>query len=158
MPHRRAGTLVVLGGIFLLFHASAALTQGNDRVEFPQDYQRGIHYTTVERGGIREELFANREAIMAAKQGIPLPSGSVITMEDYRDGRLFRYIVMEKRSGWGERYPETLRNGDWEFQSFQPDRTVNRHESVSRCMSCHKAQSTHDFLFTLDQMKSVKLD
>jgi hypothetical protein len=35
----------------------------------------------------------------------PMPSGTVITMEDYRDGKLFRYVVMEKSAGWGPDYP-----------------------------------------------------
>jgi hypothetical protein len=34
-----------------------------------------------------------------------MPSGTVITMEDYRDGKLFRYVVMEKSAGWGPDYP-----------------------------------------------------
>ncbi|CCH07579.1 cytochrome P460 family protein [Achromobacter xylosoxidans] len=137
--------------------ATVAWAQGNDRVAFPANYKDGLHYTTVERGNIREEIYANREVIEAAKKGQPLPSGSVITMEDYRDGRLFRYIVMEKRTGWGERYAEDVRNGDWEFQSFQPDHTVNRSENVTRCMGCHKAQDKNDFVFTLDRIRSAKV-
>lgn len=137
--------------------ATFAWAQGNDRVAFPANYKDGVHYTTVERGNIREEIYANREAIEAAKKGQPLPSGTVITMEDYRGGRLFRTIVMEKRTGWGERYAQDVRNGDWEFQSFQPDRTVNRSENVTRCMGCHKAQDKNDFVFTLDRMRSAKV-
>ncbi|OMG92581.1 hypothetical protein BIZ92_07845 [Achromobacter xylosoxidans] len=132
-----------------------ALAQGNDRVDFPANYRQGVHYATVERGGIREEIFTSRNAISAAKSGKPLPSGTVITMEDYREGKLFRYIVMEKRIGWGERYPEATRNGDWEFQAFHPDRTVNRSENVSRCMGCHKGQASRDYVFTLDRIKSA---
>jgi hypothetical protein len=137
--------------------ASVTFAQGNDRVAFPASYKDGIHYATVERGNIREELFANRAAIEAAKKGLPLPSGSVITMEDYRDGRLFRYVVMEKRDGWGQRHGEDVRNGDWEFQSFGPDRSVNRSENVTRCMSCHKAQGGNDHVFTLDRMRGARL-
>lgn len=137
--------------------ATFAWAQGNDRVAFPENYKSGVHYATVERGNIREEIYANREAIEAAKKGQPLPSGTVITMEDYRDGRLFRYIVMEKRQGWGERYAQDIRNGDWEFQSFQPDRTVNRSENVTRCMGCHKAQDKNDFVFTRDRIRSAKV-
>ncbi|MFY4257940.1 cytochrome P460 family protein [Achromobacter xylosoxidans] len=135
----------------------AALARGNDRVEFPANYRQGVHYATVERGGIREEIFTSQDAISAAKSGKPLPSGTVITMEDYREGKLFRYIVMEKRSGWGERYPESTRNGDWEFQAFHPDRTVNRSENVSRCMGCHKGQAGRDYVFTLDRIKSASV-
>lgn len=137
--------------------ATFAWAQGNNRVAFPANYKGGVHYATVERGNIREEIYANREAVEAAKKGQPLPSGAVITMEDYRDGRLFRYIVMEKRDGWGERYDQDIRNGDWEFQSFQPDRTVNRSENVTRCMGCHKSQNKNDYIFTLDRMRNATL-
>lgn len=141
----------------LVATVTLAWAQGNDRVAFPANYKDGVHYTTVERGNIREDIYASREAVEAAKKGQPLPSGTVITMEDYRDGRLFRTIVMEKRAGWGERYAQDVRNGDWEFQSFQPDRTVNRSENVTRCMGCHKAQDKNDFVFTLDRMRSAKV-
>ena len=45
----------------------------NDRVQFPENYKDGVHYATVNRGGIREEIFANLEAITAAKAGQPTP-------------------------------------------------------------------------------------
>ena len=61
---------------------------------------------------IGEELFTSREAIDAVKNGRPIPSGTVITMEDYRSGKLFRYVVMEKRTGWGAQYPPDIRDGD----------------------------------------------
>ncbi|WP_144084628.1 hypothetical protein [Advenella mimigardefordensis] len=63
-------------------------------------------------------------------------------MEDYRNGELFRYVVMEKRDGWGDRYEESIRNGDWEFQSFRPDRSINRSVNVARCMGRHKNKAT----------------
>lgn len=132
---------------------SSVWANDSDRVAFPQNYKSGVHYTTVERGNIREEIYASAGAIAAAKQGLPLPSGTVITMEDYRDGHLYRYVVMEKRDGWGQRHSEESRNGDWEFQSFQPDLTVNRSENVVRCMACHKGQEKNDFVFTLSRMR-----
>jgi 4-oxalocrotonate tautomerase family enzyme len=114
--------IAVVGGV--AWQAQA----GRELVKFPENYASGVHYDTVNRGNIREEIFATRPAIEAVKNGRPIPSGSVITMEDYRDGKLFRYIVMEKRTGWGAEYPENLRNGEWEYQSFNPDRTVNEGE------------------------------
>ena len=90
------------------------------------------------------------------KSGQPIPSGTVLTMEDYRDGKLFRYIVMEKRTGWGAEYPPTLRNGEWEFQAFNADRTVNDSENVTRCFSCHKSQESHDFVYTVAEMRNAK--
>ena len=73
-------------------------------------------------------------------------------MEDYRDGKLFRYIVMEKRGGWGAEYPSEIRNGEWEFQAFNADKSINESENGTRCFSCHKAQAQNDFVFTRDRM------
>ena len=109
----------------------------------------------MKRGNIREELFTSRAAIDAVKKGQPLPSGTVITMEDYRDGKLFRYIVMEKRSGWGAEYPPERRNGEWEFQAFNANKSVNGSENLDRCFACHKGQTQNDFVFTLDRMKTA---
>ena len=114
-----------------------------------------MHYTTVHRGNIREEIFASREAIEAVKQGRPIPSGTVVTLVDYRDGTLHRYVVMEKRTGWGTEYPSDLRNGEWEYQAFNADKTVNRNENLERCFSCHKGQAANDFVFTLNDMKGA---
>ncbi len=127
-----------------------------DRVTFPENYADGVHYTTIHRDGIREELFANREAVEAVKRGLSIPSGTVIVLVDYRDGQLYRYVVMEKRTGWGAEYPAELRNGEWEYQAFHADKSVNRSENLERCFSCHKSQEANDYVFTLDAMKAVE--
>ena len=72
-----------------------------------------MHYATVQRGNITEELFTSSAAIDAVKNGQPIPSGTVIAMEDYRDGKLFRYVVMEKRTSWDADDPPEKRNGEW---------------------------------------------
>jgi hypothetical protein len=87
---------------------------GGDKVKFPENHADGVHYATVNRGNIREELFTSREAINAVKNGKAIPGGTVITLVDYRDGKLFRYVVMEKRTGWGADHPPEKRNGEWE--------------------------------------------
>lgn len=122
---------------------------GSDLVAFPSNYAEGVHYATVHRGNIREELFTSRAAIKAAKNGQPLPSGTIITMEDHRDGTLFRYVVMEKRAGWGVEYPPEKRIGEWEFQAFNADRSVKHSETIERCFACHKSQASQDFVFTI---------
>jgi hypothetical protein len=96
----------------------------SDVVQSPENYGEGVHYATVERGNIREEIFTSREAIDAVKNGQPIPSGTVITLVDYKDGELFRYVVMEKRTGWGTQYPPEIRTGEWGFQAFHADRSV----------------------------------
>src|SRR5687767_7216990 len=94
---------------------------GGDLVKFPENFAEGVLYATVERGNLKEEIFTSRVAIDAVKNGQPIPSGTVITLVDYRDGKLFRFVVMEKRTGWGAEYPPEKRNGEWEFQAFNAD-------------------------------------
>lgn len=131
---------------------------GGELVRFPESFAEGVLYATVERSNIKEDIFTSREAIEAAKAGRPLPGGTVITLVDYRDGKLFRYVVMEKRTGWGTTYPTDKRNGEWEYQAFDADKSVNRNESLDRCFSCHKPQAAKDFVHTYDRMKAVRLD
>jgi hypothetical protein len=126
-----------------------------DLVKCPENFESGVRYATVERGNIKEDIFTSREAVEAVKRGEPLPSGTVITLVDYRDGKLFRYVVMEKRSGWGAQYLEGKQNGEWEYQAFNADKSVNRSENLDRCFSCHKSQASNDFVFTLDRMKTT---
>ena len=66
---------------------------GGELVKFPKDYAESVLYATVERDKIKEEIFISRAAIDAVKNGQPIPSGTVITLVDYRDGKLFRYVV-----------------------------------------------------------------
>jgi len=128
---------------------------GSELVTFPKKHAEGVHYATIERGNLKEEIFTNRATIDAVKAGQPMPSGTVITLVDYRDGKLFRYVVMEKRAGWGADYPPAKRNGEWEFQAFDADKSVNANENLDRCFSCHKGQAQNDFVFTFDRMKNV---
>jgi hypothetical protein len=151
LPRALPAALVACAAVAAAWQAWA----GGELVKFPEDYALGVHYATVNRGNIREELFTSREAIEAAKKGEPFPSGAVITMEDYRDGRLYRYVVMEKRTGWGSEYPPDQRNGEWEFQSFAADRTVNGSENLARCFSCHTSRARQDFVWTTEQMRSA---
>ncbi len=70
---------------------------GGELVHFPHDYADGVLYTTEHRGNIKEDIYVNREGYDAVNSGQPLPSGTVITLVDYRDNELYRYVVMEKR-------------------------------------------------------------
>jgi hypothetical protein len=143
-------------GLAVILSIAWSALAGGELVVFPERYKEGVYYATVKRGNITEELFTSRAAIDAVKKSQPIPSGTVITMEDHRDGQLFRYVVMEKRTGWGAEYPPGKRNGEWEFQAFNADKSVNRSENLDRCFTCHKGQAKQDFVFTFDRMKSAK--
>ena len=120
----------------------------SDPVALPQNYQAGIHFSTYKRGGITEELFTSTEAIDAAKAGTPFPEGTVITMEDFRAGALYRILVMEKRAEW----ESTSLSGGWRFGVYQPDGTANLSEDLKSCESCHASAADRDYVFRHDDM------
>ena len=155
------------------FAATPALAQtaykpGPENVAFPSDYQRTfIRYATVDKPDrkIVRYLYANPAALTAAKDK-PLPDRTIIVMEDHAarlgaDGTPLidqqgRYIadpavsgvlVQEKRAGWGVGYPDTIRNGEWEYARFNPD--GSRHTgAVQACFECHlKTRPAQDFAF-----------
>jgi len=144
--------------LFIALTLSLATPSWAERglVKFPENYAAGIRYAVVNRGDIREEIYTSEAAVNAVRNDKPIPGGTVITLVDYRGGRLHRYVVMEKRSGWGADYPPELRNGEWEFEAFNADRTVNTNDDVSRCFACHKAQGQRDYVFTLERMKDAR--
>ena len=127
-------------------------------IQFPEDYEEGELYTTVTRGSAFEELFTSRETIEAVQNGDPVPSGSVMTLKIYDDEELDRIFVMEKRDDWDpERLPEQ-QSGEWAYQSFAPDGSVNEQENIGRCISCHASQESDDFLYKLEELKTFNLE
>jgi len=150
---------------------------GGDKVAFPETYASGVMYTTVDRADNKQfrELYTSRDAVEAAKQGKPLPSGTVITLVQYAakldaqgnpekdangrfiKGNLVAYTVMEKRTGWGTEYPDNVRNGEWEYQAFKTDKTPNTAANLTACFNCHKPlDPAKDFVFSYDKLKDAK--
>ena len=148
---------------------------GGEKVAFPENYAKGVLYTTVDRADnkqYRELYISPPEAIAAAKKGEPLPSGTVLTLVQFAaklddqgnpvkdaNGRfikdkLLAYTVMEKRTGWGAEYPEHIRNGEWEYQAFRADKSVNTAAKLENCFTCHKPLGAKvDYVFSYDKMK-----
>ena len=155
---------------------TVAVRAGGDKVSFPADYAKGVLYTTVDRPDNKQyrELYAPQAAIDAVKAGKPIPSGTVLTMVNYKaklgadgnpekdaDGKFIKdklvaYAVMQKGAGWGAEYPDDMRNGEWEYQVFTPDKNVNDKANLKACFGCHKPKASADYLFTLEQLKAAK--
>ena len=169
-----------LGVTAIVFLAASGLSlarapNSGDKVVFPENFAKGVMYTTVDRPDIKQyrELFANQEAIAALKEGKPLPSGSVLTLVQYKaqldadgnpkkdgNGRFIKgdvagYAVMEKRTGWGTEHPPELRNGEWEYQAFTVEKAVNEKAALDKCFACHKPHEKQDYLFSLEAMKAA---
>ena len=171
-------TFAIAAAAGMLASATVAIQvrAGGDKVVFPDSHAKGVMYTTVDRADNKQyrELFVSPEAVAAAKEGKPLPSGTVITLVQYKakldaqgnpdkdangrfiKGDLLAYTVMEKRTGWGTEYPENIRNGEWEYQAFTADGKVNEKANLIGCFNCHKPlPSGQDFVFSYDKMKSA---
>jgi hypothetical protein len=150
---RVAASILAFGAATLLLGAVSAET---NRVTFPTNLDRLVHYTTVKRGNVTEHLLTSQEAIDAIKLGQTIPSGTHVVLVDYRDSKVFRYFVMEKQDGWGADYEPARRTGDWQFQAFKPDKTVNMSENSARCQSCHQGREDRQHLFTFNDMQRFK--
>ena len=48
---------------------------GGELVTFPEAFAEGVRYATVERGNLKEEIFASRAALEAVKNGQPIRAG-----------------------------------------------------------------------------------
>jgi hypothetical protein len=154
--------------------AAIEVRAGGDKIAFPENYASGVIYLTLDRAGSKQitEYYVSQEAIDAARKGMPLPSGTVITAVAFgaqldaqgnpvkdSNGRFIKttningYRVMAKRDGWGSEYPEATRNGEWEYQVFRADKTPNPTADLNSCFGCHKPQDRQDFVFTYDKLK-----
>ena len=77
-----ATALVGLGVVVFASHVRA----GGDKIVFPEGFDKGVLYTTVDRADNKQyrEFYAPAAAVEAAKKGQPMPSGTVITMLQYK--------------------------------------------------------------------------
>lgn len=159
--------------VVLLLALTASTAAGPEKVGFPSGYKSHVLYATVDRPDNKtvRDLYASPAAARRAALGPPLPEGTVITMEVYKakvddkgepvkdaSGRMVRtpdlvgVFVMEKRRGWGAEYPETFRNGEWEYARFTADGQRPPNFDAKPCFQCHKPMSGQDFVFSLPKL------
>jgi len=118
--------------------------------------------------------FANKAAVQAAKDGKPLPDGSVLFAEVYAakldadkkpvmgsDGffvaeKLLFYTAMARGAGWGADIPEMLRNENWNYAVFTLDKQQRPGVNQAECLACHKPLDKVSYTFTLKQIAEAK--
>ena len=135
--------------------AQGALSEPN-RVAFPADLDALEHYTTVTRGEVTEFIYTSRAALDAIKAGTPAPPGTQVILQDWRDGAVYRLFVMQNGAGWGDDYAEASRAGDWQFQWYWPDGSINTDENTERCRACHQSREGSDYIFTHDDARGFE--
>jgi cytochrome c553 len=146
-------------------------------VTFPEGYRGTFtkyHAMNIPATKQVRYFFASPAAVQAAKEGRPLPDGTVLINETYAakldsemkpvtadDGffvadRLMSYGVMAKAPGWGDDIPEMLRNGDWNYAVFASDKQLRPGVNLAECFGCHKPLASTSYTFTLKELSEVK--
>jgi hypothetical protein len=166
-----AALVATVCGIALVVQVQAS----GDNVAFPENYAKGVKWLVVDKAETKQvhELYAAPEAIEAARGNLPMPNGTVFTVVQYSaqldaqgnpvkgsDGRLVKgeirgFNAMEKRTGWGSEYPDTLRNGEWEYRAFTADKKPNENAKLTACFECHKPLASQDFVHAYDKLKAA---
>jgi cytochrome c553 len=150
------------------------LTKTN--VPFPEDYRSTYTlYQTVNRPDINQVryLYANPVAMKAAKEGKPLPDGSILVLEQfaaklgadkkpitgangfYEPDRFVNFAIMGRNAGWGKDIPEMLRNEDWNYAVYAPDKKLRTTVNQAECLACHKPLDKKSFTFSIDPLTTV---
>jgi cytochrome c553 len=145
-------------------------------VTFPQDYKSSfVKYHTINFPATRQVryYYANPAALRAAREGKPLPDGSVLFAEVYSakvdadkkpvtgaDGffapdQLLFYTAMGRDAGWGKDIPEMLRNDEWNYAVFTNAKQARPGVNQAECLACHKPLDKVSYTFTLDQLTAA---
>jgi cytochrome c553 len=169
------------------FFASQAATTGAAKsellphlvktgVSFPENYKSAfVKYYTINFPATRQVryYYVNPTALQAAKEGKPLPNGSVLFAEVYSakvdadkkpitgsDGfyapdQLLFYTAMARDAGWGKDIPEMLRNEDWNYAVFTTAKQLRAGVNQAECLACHKPLDKMSYTFTLEQITAA---
>src|SRR5258705_8870301 len=170
MRHRAS----IITALITLLVAPAVVpsTAGPEKITFPANYKDHVLYAIVDRYDNKQyrELYGTPEAVKAAREGKPIPSGTVLTLIQYKaqvdaagnplkdangrflKGDLVGITVMEKRTGWGTEYPDDIRNGEWEYSAFTADQKFNDKANYKACFQCHKPHAKQDFVISLARL------
>jgi len=146
-------------------------------VAFPDDYKNTFtKYHTINFPKTKQVryYFANKIAVHAARNGAPLPEGSVLFVEVHAakldadkkpvkgdDGffvpaKLLFYTAMAREAGWGEDIPEMLRNENWNYAVFTPAKQHRPGTNQATCLACHKPLDKASYTFTLKEIAAAE--
>jgi len=145
------------------------------RVAFPEGYKESfVKYHTISFPATKQVryYYANKVAVQAAKAGKPLPDGAYLFAEVYSaklddhknavkggDGqfvaeKLLAYTAMATGAGWGNEFPDMLKNGDWNYAVFSTEKQ-SRPVNQAECLGCHKPLDKASYVFTLKELAAA---
>jgi cytochrome c553 len=144
---------------------------------FPEGYKDSfVKYHTINFPATKQVryYYANKAAVDAAKAGRPLPDGSYLFTEVYAakldaagapvkggDGffvaeKPLFYTAMGTGAGWGNEFPDALRNGNWNYAVFTLDKKQRPGVNQAECLGCHKPLDNVSYTFTLKELAAAK--
>ena len=145
------------------------------RIKLPSDLSGFTHYHTFNHKGRKQlrKIYANKVALEAAMAGKDLPDGSLIVVEAFKaklgpdkepvtgsDGLYIAngragFTAMERRTGWGDDFHPAIRNSNWHYGVYKPDRSPRPNVNQASCLSCHKPYAGASYLFTLKELQAT---
>lgn len=146
------------------------------QMPFPKDFPKGyVLYDTVKKEDQNavSRSYINATGIQAARAGKPLPDGTSILVVNYaakldankkpvaaKDGswevdKVMSYAGMEARAGWGKDIPELLRNTNWNYGVFGPDKAPRAEINQAVCLACHKPKAASSFVFGIKEIEAA---
>jgi cytochrome c553 len=172
-----------LAAYFALLPAAASAAKSEflpqmakSHLGFPEGYKSSYtHYQTINFPATRQVrlYYANSVAIQAAREGRNVPDGAYMLAEVYSvkldadkkpivggDGffvadQLLFYTAMARDKGWGQAFPDLLRNEDWNYAVFTTAKAQRPGVNQAECLACHKPLDKTSYLFTLDRLSQV---
>ena len=171
---KRLPTLALTASLVASTAWSALAWGDSDQIKFPKDYRSTFtNYLSLDRTQNPDQvirLFANDIAMQGPGADGKLPYGSVLVAEIHKAkkdadgnvmtsdlgrrmrGGLALIAIMERGEGWGENYPDGLRNGNWDFATFKPDGSV-ADKDLNACRACHAPLVATNHLFSYEHLK-----
>ena len=143
------------------------------KMAFPKDFPKGFVVYKSENNAEKKAVgkdYINAVGFAAAKAGKPLPDGTIIMSVNYaakldasgqpvleKDGsfaidKVNAYEGMEARAGWGKDIPELVRNNNWNYAVFGPDKAPKTEVNQVICLACHIPAASNSFVFTMNKL------
>ena len=169
------GAALALGASWVAVGQQATVAPGPNKVAFPENWSKGVMYGTVDRPDTKQyrEFYTTPDVLDAVRTGKPVPDGAVIVLAAYAaqvdaagvpvkdasgrfvKGNLVAVNVQQKKKGHGDDIPASIRNGDWQYQSFAPDGKVNDKANLTACYQCHLPFARDEVLTNLAKLKGT---
>jgi hypothetical protein len=62
---------------------------------------------------------------------------------------------MERHAGWGQDFPDILRNGDWHYAVFKAGKSLKPNVNQATCLACHKPLAKDSYVFSLKPLQAA---